>query len=98
MPDDVLAFRPTAATPLLERFMSAGRDKLLANITLYWMTQTISFSFCLYHETLRTPLRFDADDIVHVPCGISRFPKDIPLTPRKWLERGYNVQSWTEMP
>ena len=75
-----------------------SRDKLLANIALYWMTQSICSSFGLYHETRRTPLRFGADDFVHVPCGISRFPKDIPLPPRKWVERGYNVQSWTEMP
>jgi pimeloyl-ACP methyl ester carboxylesterase len=74
------------------------RDKLLANITLYWMTQTISSSFGLYHESRKTPLRFGADDFVRVPCGIARFPKEIPLPPREWVERGYNVQSWTEMP
>jgi len=74
------------------------RDKLLANITLYWMTQTISSSFSLYHESRKTPLRFGADDFVRVPCGIARFPKEIPLPPREWVERGYNIQSWTEMP
>jgi len=74
------------------------RDKLFANITLYWMTQTISSSFGIYQENRKTPLRFGTDDFGRVPCGIARFPKEILLPPREWVERGYNVQSWTEMP
>jgi len=33
-----------------------------------------------------------------VPCAIARFPKEAPFPPRCWIERGYNVQRWTEMP
>jgi pimeloyl-ACP methyl ester carboxylesterase len=74
------------------------RDELLANITLYWMTQTISSSFRMYHEGRKSPLRFTAEDFVHPPCGIAHFPKEIVFPPREWVERGYNVQHWTEMP
>jgi pimeloyl-ACP methyl ester carboxylesterase len=74
------------------------RDELLANVTLYWMTQTISSSFRMYQEGRKSPLRFNAEDFVHPPCGIAHFPKEIMFPPRGWVERGYNVQRWTEMP
>ncbi len=79
-------------------YRSFTRDELLANITLYWMTQSISSSFRLYHEGRISPLRFSAEDFVHVPCAMAHFPKEIIFPPRKWVERGYNVQRWTEMP
>ena len=79
-------------------YRSFTRDELLANVTLYWMTQTISSSFRLYHEGRRAPLRFTADDFVHPPCAVAHFPKEIVFPPQEWVERGYNVQRWTEMP
>jgi len=74
------------------------RDELLANVTLYWLTGTIYSSFRLYYEGRKAPLHFGADDYVTVPCGIAAFPKEAPSPPRSWVERGYNVQRWTEMP
>jgi hypothetical protein len=35
---------------------------------------------------------------VRVTTGIAHFPKELPFPPRVWIERGYNVQHWTEMP
>jgi pimeloyl-ACP methyl ester carboxylesterase len=79
-------------------YRSFTRDELLTNITLYWMTQTISSSFRMYHEGRKAPLRFTSDDFVHAPCAIAHFPKEIVFPPQEWVERGYNVQRWTEMP
>jgi len=75
-----------------------SRDELLANVTLYWITETIHSSFRLYYEGARAPLHFGRNDFVKVPCAIVRFPKEEPFPPRPWVERGYNVQRWTEMP
>ena len=74
------------------------RDELLANITLYWMTETISSSFRMYHEGRKTPLRFTADDFVHVPCAMAHLPREILFPPKEWVARGYNIQRWTELP
>ena len=74
------------------------RDRLLTNVTLYWMTQTIHSSFRMYLESRKAPLQFGPDDFVRVPCGIAHFPKEIYFPPREWVERGYDVQHWTEMP
>lgn len=74
------------------------RDELLANVTLYWMTETIHSSFRLYYESGKAPLHFAAEDRVRVPCAIAHFPREEPFPPRAWIERGYNVRQWTEMP
>ncbi len=73
-------------------------DELLANVTLYWMTQTIHSSFRLYFEGRKAPLQFAEGEFVGVPCAIARFPKEEPFPPRAWIERGYNIQQWTDMP
>jgi pimeloyl-ACP methyl ester carboxylesterase len=75
-----------------------SKDELLTNVTLYWMTQTISSSFRLYNETKKAPLQFAPGDFVRVPCAIARFPLEAPFPPREWVARGYNIERWTEMP
>jgi pimeloyl-ACP methyl ester carboxylesterase len=75
-----------------------SRDALLTNVTLYWMTQTISSSFRMYNEGRLSPLRFSPTDYVQPPCAIACFPKEIMTPPRSWVERGYNVSRWTTMP
>lgn len=74
------------------------RDELLANVTLYWMTQTIHSSFRMYFEGRKAPLHFGEGEFVHAPTGIAHFPKELPFPPQIWIERGYNVQHWSEMP
>jgi pimeloyl-ACP methyl ester carboxylesterase len=75
-----------------------SKDELLSNLTLYWMTETIHSSCRLYHETMKAPLHLAQGERVRVPCGIAHFPKEAPFPPRAWIERGFNIQSWTEMP
>lgn len=75
-----------------------SRDYLLTNVTLYWMTQTISSSFRMYQEGRLSPLHFSSTDYVHPPCAIAVFPKEIITPPRSWVERGYHVTRWTTMP
>ena len=71
------------------------KDELLANVSLYWLTQTIHSSMRLYNENAKAPLHFNENDFVKVPVGIARFAKEEPFPPRKFIERGYNVQHWT---
>ena len=79
-------------------YSSFTRDALLTNVTLYWMTETISSSFRMYQEGRRSPLHFSPTDRVHPPCAIACFPREIMTPPRSWVERGYNVSRWTAMP
>lgn len=73
-------------------------DDLLAQVTLYWLTGSIGSSMRLYGETARRPLHMAAGERVAAPCAIAHFPLETPFPPRRWVERGYHVVRWTEMP
>ena len=82
-----------------------SKDRLLTNVTLYWVTQTINSSMRLYYETMHNPalrggLRGQSDSVfrVAVPTAAAIFPAEIYTPPRTWAERTYNITRWTEMP
>jgi pimeloyl-ACP methyl ester carboxylesterase len=81
------------------------KDELLANITLYWVTETIGSSFLPYADFVKSgPVRWTIEGVRQwigssdVPAAFAMFPKDISHPPREWAERFFNVQRWTEMP
>ena len=74
------------------------KDELLSNVSLYWYTETIHSSIRLYNENSQVPLHFSKNDFVKTPAGIARFHKEEPFPPRKFIERGYNIQHWTDIP
>ena len=73
------------------------RDELLTNITLYWVTETITSSTRIYFESRNTPSTRPVD-YVGVPTAAAIFPKEITFTPRRWAEARYNIVRWTRMP
>jgi pimeloyl-ACP methyl ester carboxylesterase len=75
-----------------------SRDEILAHVTLYWVTETISSSVRLYAEAAAVPLRFGAGERVPAPCGVARFAREAPMPPRDWVERAYDVARWTDFP
>jgi pimeloyl-ACP methyl ester carboxylesterase len=82
-----------------------SKDELLANVTLYWVTQTIGSAFLPYYDLTNagpaTWIREKAKEWLgstKVPTAIARFPKEMSHPPREWAERFYNVQRWTEFP
>jgi pimeloyl-ACP methyl ester carboxylesterase len=70
------------------------KDEILANLTIYWATETIGSSMRLYYETARDPGSWDR---VEVPTAMMMSPKDMFPTPREWVERSYNVERWTDI-
>jgi microsomal epoxide hydrolase len=74
---------------------SFGRDRLLDNLSVYWLTNTINSSMRLYYET-----DFGAaiPDTVDVPTGFARYPGEVQRIPRQWAEAVYDIVHWTEMP
>jgi len=70
------------------------RDRLLDNLTTYWVTETINASTRLYYET-DTESSLPAS--VDVPTGHARYPGEIYKTPRPWAERVYDVVHWAEL-
>ena len=74
---------------------SYSKDELLTNVMIYWVTQTINSSVRLYRENRG---EFGRTGRIETPTAIAMFPKEISHPPRSLVERGYNVQRWTEMP
>jgi pimeloyl-ACP methyl ester carboxylesterase len=75
-----------------------SKDELLSNVTLYWITETIHSSVRLYNENGKNPLIIGKDSYIRIPTGIARFQYEEPFPPRKFIERGYNIQHWTDFP
>jgi microsomal epoxide hydrolase len=75
-----------------------SKDALLLNVMIYWVTNTFRSSIQLYDEGSRAPLRLAPGQRVRVPTAIARFPLESPFPPRSWIERGYDVTHWTDMP
>ena len=78
------------------------RELLVATLTLYWSTQTITTSLLPYwaHRHI-AGAALPAADVSPVPTAISIFGGErvpFPKPPRELAERYYNVTSWAEHP
>jgi pimeloyl-ACP methyl ester carboxylesterase len=65
---------------------------------LYWFTRSMPSAIRLYWESRRRPLRFAAGEKISVPVGIAHFPRELPIPAKPYVERGYNITHWSEMP
>jgi pimeloyl-ACP methyl ester carboxylesterase len=72
------------------------KDELLTTISLYWFTRTMPSAIRIYWEGKQKPLKFSAAERVNVPVAVAHFRREIPIPPRSYVERGYNVVRWTE--
>ena len=77
---------------------AVSRDRMLANISLYWFTAAIGSSFWPYYGRLHSAWPISPDEPITVPTGYASFPKEIIVPPRSIAEKTYtNIQRWTEM-
>jgi epoxide hydrolase len=72
------------------------RDELLDNVSWYWFSKSGASSARLYWES------FDefatAGGPVHVPTGVTNFPKEVAQMSRRWAENRFsNIQHWNDV-
>jgi epoxide hydrolase len=72
---------------------AVSRDRILTNVMLYWLTGTAGSSARLYRESAAT---FGDRTRLEVPTGVAVFPRDISVPIRRFAERTYNIERWTE--
>jgi pimeloyl-ACP methyl ester carboxylesterase len=84
----------TTGAEIEKRF---GRDELLTNIMIYWLTETIGSSFRWYYEGAHAAPSSYAGKLSTVPAAVAHCPWDAPL-PREWAARKLNLQHFTEFP
>jgi len=79
----------------VERYFS--RDLLLANITLYWLTETVNAANRSYYERAREPRSITTR--IAVPTGVALTTEAIQRPPRERAERSYaDIRRWVEFP
>jgi pimeloyl-ACP methyl ester carboxylesterase len=85
----------TDPTSHLERAFT--KDELLANVMVYWVTQTACSSARSYYERARDPRAVGPDERIRVPTGVALTAEAVQRAPRAWVERRYtDVRHWTE--
>ena len=78
-----------------------SRDFLLTNLTIYWVTQSITSSMRDYYDNRWFGREIGPEDFVAVPTGVAVFANMLVsegTPPREWAERLYDVRRWTPMP
>lgn len=95
----MLSFVNTGADAHRVEEAFGGRDALLTNLTLYWVTETAKTSMQMYQQNLRAAFAGDSPAVGRstVPAGIARFPREAQF-PREWAERFVNVRRFTGLP
>ncbi|MEQ8652130.1 MAG: epoxide hydrolase [Kiloniellales bacterium] len=75
------------------------RDRMLANISLYWFTGAINSSFWPYYARMHRPWPIPKGATIEVPTGYAAFPKEILRPGRRLAETTFSdIRRWTEMP
>ncbi|MEV8319803.1 epoxide hydrolase family protein [Streptomyces sp. NPDC059900] len=75
-------------------FETISRDRILDDVTLYWLTRTGASAARIYfesHNALDPELRVD------VPSAITAYPRDVEKCPRPWAQERYRqIVRWNE--
>ncbi|GAA3178517.1 epoxide hydrolase [Streptomyces ramulosus] len=75
-------------------FETISRDRVLDDVTLYWLTRTGASAARIYYEShnaLDPALRVD------VPAAITMYPRDVEKCPRPWARERYRrIVRWRE--
>ena len=71
-----------------------SRDRMLANVSLYWFTRTAGSSAQLYYEAARAARGVRPST---VPTGVAVFPRDIARPIRRLAEQTDRIVRWTEL-
>jgi epoxide hydrolase len=74
---------------------AVDRDHILANVSIYWFTNTAGSSATHYYESFHDPEAFAPREWGSVPLGVAvSTTQDIAI--RRFAERDHNVVHWTE--
>ncbi|HEX6516078.1 MAG TPA: alpha/beta fold hydrolase [Nocardioidaceae bacterium] len=70
-------------------FETISRDRILDDVTLYWLTRTGASAARIYYESHGGVNSLDPELRVDVPSAISMYPRDIEKCPRIWAQERY---------
>jgi pimeloyl-ACP methyl ester carboxylesterase len=73
---------------------AVDRDQLLANVSIYWFTNTARSSANAYYERFHDAGMWAPRQRSAVPTGVAVFPQDVAI--RRLAEKTETVASWSE--
>ncbi|ATY11605.1 epoxide hydrolase [Amycolatopsis sp. AA4] len=75
-------------------FETISRDRVLDDVTLYWLTRSGASAARIYYESHNS---LDPELRVDVPAAVTMYPRDTEKTPRPWAqERFRQIVRWRE--
>ena len=75
-----------------------AKDRMLANISLYWFTGCIGASFWPYYARMHGPWPIPDGGPIAVPTAYAAFPTEIVRPPRSLAKRTYtDIRQWSVM-
>jgi pimeloyl-ACP methyl ester carboxylesterase len=93
----ILSMINAGAAPDIIEQAFGGKDELLTNIMIYWVTQTAGSSARMYKvEAMAAWGGSQPLQKCNVPAGVSLFPREAQF-PKEWAERFVNVVSFNKM-
>ena len=73
---------------------AVDRDRLLANVSIYWFTNTARSSANAYYERFHDASMWAPRQRSTVPTGVAVFPQDVAI--RRFAEKTETVVRWSE--
>ncbi|NKY54776.1 epoxide hydrolase family protein [Nocardia flavorosea] len=74
-------------------FETISRDRVLDNVTLYWLTRTGASAARIYYESHNS---FDPELRIDVPSALTMYPRDVEKCPRPWAQQRYrHIVRWS---
>lgn len=67
-------------------FETISRDRILDDVTLYWLTRSGASAARIYYESHNS---LDPELRVDVPSAITMYPRDIEKSPQPWAQERY---------
>ncbi|WP_280358694.1 epoxide hydrolase family protein [Nocardia otitidiscaviarum] len=75
-------------------FEAIPQDRILDDVTLYWLTRTGASAARIYYESHNS---LDPELRVDVPSAITVYPRDIEKCPRPWAQHRFRrIVRWSE--
>jgi len=74
-----------------------SKDQLLANVMIYWATETANSANRSYYERAHDTRTLGQNERISVPAGVALSTEAVQRAPREWVERRYtDIRRWTE--
>jgi pimeloyl-ACP methyl ester carboxylesterase len=73
-------------------------DDLITDIMIYWITNTAHSAARFYSGSRERPFHLAPGQKISPPCGVVTLPRELPMPPRSWAERAFNIVHWTQLP